>query len=372
MRIQLFLGSAGSNSGGPERYEVELVRALAKLDQRSEFHIVSLFKRAPEVIGVAQDNVTYTALSPQVRTASMLTHLPWLTLKHRSDLWHATYVPPVFLHPTYIFTLVCSSMFEHPEYYPPAIRMRLSFLMGLALRKSGLIVCISEHIRDFIKDKFRIADDRLAVTHLGVNPSFRPLPAEECRSFLAERYGLSTPFLLFSGRWEPRKNLVRIVEAFARFKRESKTDFKLVLTGAKTWASREVDALIAKHRLADDVLDLGKSPVDELPMLYAGATALVFPSLWEGFGLPIVEAMAAGTPVITSNNSSMKEIARDAAILVDPLSTDEIAEAMANITRDEQVRNQLRSKGLVRAQDFTWERTARQTLDIYENFRKGD
>ncbi|MDZ7784568.1 MAG: glycosyltransferase family 1 protein [Halioglobus sp.] len=176
----------------------------------------------------------------------------------------------------------------------------------------------------------------------------------------------TVPDFLFSGRWEPRKNILRIIQAFAQFRAESKLDMQLVFTGERTWAAEEADNLIRKHALENDVVDLGKSSMDGLPQLYSGAVALAYPSLWEGFGLPIVEAMASGTPVITSNNSSMREIGDNAALLVDPQSVEAIAEAMYSIASDAVLQEKLREKGLARAEQFTWRRTAERTLALYQ------
>lgn len=364
MKIGLFLGSAGSRSGGPERYEVELVRALARLDQDNEYHLVCLMRSAPDLIGIDQANIAYHVLFPRSRVVSMLTSLPLKLASLDPKVVHATYIPPL-AHPSYMFTLVCSSMFEHPEFYPPAIRARLVFLMKRAVRKARLILCISEHIRNVIQDRFAVPEERVAVAHLGVSPAFRPFDRGASEAFLRERYALEAPYFLFSGRWEPRKNILRIIKAFAAFKRETRLATKLVFTGERTWAAEEADRLIAQEGLTSEVRDLGKSPVEELPILYSGAEALVFPSLWEGFGLPIVEAMAAGTPVITSNNSSMAEIGGDAALLVDPLSAEDIAGAMHRIVTDAEACDDLRRRGLERAARFTWERTAQQTLSAY-------
>lgn len=366
MRIALFLGSAGSNSGGPERHDIELVRSLTALDHDSDYLVVCLFPEGPARVGVQQENVSYEVLAPPIRTVSMLTSLPWAMWRRPVDLWHATYVPPPIAPKEYIFTLVCSSMFEMPELYPPAIRVRLVALMRRAVAKARYIICISDHIRQVLIERFGVSNDRLGVIHLGVSEAFRPFAKADCSEFVREHYAIEHPYFLFSGRWEPRKNIVRILEAFAAFKRETGSEVKMVFSGERTWAAHEADAVIHRNGLAAEVIDLGKSPVDELPILYSGAEALVYPSLWEGFGLPIVEGMAAGIPVITSNNSSMAEVSADAALLVDPLSVEDIAEAMIRITADATLATTMREKGLRRAMDFTWRHTAQQTLETYQ------
>jgi glycosyltransferase involved in cell wall biosynthesis len=365
MKIGMFLGSVGSDSGGPERYETELVKHLAAIDQNNEYELLTLFQKGPERL-IQQENFTARALTPGVRPVSMLTSLPLQMRRSQADAWHATYVPPPFSPVPYMFTLVCSSMIEHPELFPPAIRLRLTTLTNRAIAKSSLIVCISDHIRQVVRERYGVSEDRMAVTHLGASEVFQPFDKEESWRFVRKTYGIDRPYFLFSGRWERRKNIVRIIKAFARFRAESKLDMQLVFSGERTWAAEEADKVIRENGLESDVVDLGKSPMSELPQLYSGAVALAYPSLWEGFGLPIVEAMAAGTPVITSNNSSMKEIGGDAAVLVDPDSVEEIAAAMYTIASDVALQQSLREKGLARAAQFTWRNTAEQTLALYE------
>lgn len=365
MKFGMFLGSVGSDSGGPERYEIELVKNLAAIDRHNEYELLTLFEKGPERL-VKQDNFTTRILTPQIRPVSMLTTLPRIMGRSDAQVWHATYMPPPVSPRDYIFTLVCSTIFEKPELYPPAIRLRLAALNKRAINKAGLIVCVSDHIRQVVKERYRISDDRLDVVHLGVSEAFKPLDKAVAREFVREAYGIERPYFLFSGRWEARKNIVGIIQAFGKFKRETGSDMQLVFSGESTWSAEEAKAAIRDLGLQDDVVDLGKSPVGELPQLYSGAMALAYPSLWEGFGLPIVESMAAGTPVITSNNSSMVEIGGDAAILVDPLSQDSIAEAMYSVASSEELRESMRQKGLARAAQFTWRSTAEKMLALYE------
>ena len=367
MKIGIFLGSVGSNSGGPERYETELIRHLAKIDTQNEYELFCLFKDAPARLQ-QQSNFRTHVLKPHIRTVSMLTSLPRAMSRCPADVWHATYVPPPLSPRDYLFTLVCSSMIERPELYPPAIRYRLVALTNRAIKKSQHIICISEHIKQVVQERYKVSEDRLSVTHLGVSDTFKPFDNLQCRQFVQQAYGIDRPYFLFSGRWEPRKNIVRIIKAFAQFKKETGSELLLVFSGARTWAAEEAEQVIDANNLRSEVVDLGKSPVEELPQLYSGATALVYPSLWEGFGLPIVEGMAAGIPVITSNNSSMAEIGADAALLVDPLSEADIAEAMYRVVYEPNLHHTLVAKSLQRAGLFRWEDTAKKTLQIYQHF----
>lgn len=364
MKIGLFLGSVGSNSGGPERYETELVRHLAELDQANEYEVLTLFGNAPERL-VQPENFKFTPLTPSIRPVSMLTSLPRLMRKAGADVWHATYVPPPFSPQDYIYSLVCSSMIEQPELYPTAVRIRLQTLTNRAIAKADTILCVSDHIRQVVRERYGVSEDRMPVIYLGASDIFRPVDKAEAFKFVSEKYGLTRPYFLFTGRYEPRKNVVRVIEAFARFRAESGLDMQLVMNGERTWAAEQVDEAIRRHDLQDHVLEVGKSPFEELPYFYSGAVALAYPSLWEGFGLPIVEAMACGTPVITSNNSSMKEIGADAALLVEPESVDDIAAAMCAVAGDTELQARLSADGLARSAPFTWRNTAQQTLALY-------
>lgn len=366
MKIGLFIGFAGRNCGGPEIYERELVRALVSTAPQHQYHLYCLDRRAPAVIDVVNDAVVYHLLRPSVRVLSMLTTLPLAIARTRPDVFHAPVIPPPFCPPNTIMSMPCSSLLRHPEFYPPLVRLRLRFLLHRAVPKAAKIVCSSRHVRDVVQERFAVPVDRLPVIYPGISRAFRAIDEEETRTHLEGTYGIGYPYFLFSGRWEQRKNVIGTLGAFARFKQLHPTRHKLVLTGGRSWASAEAEAAIRALDLQNDIVDVGKTAPDALPYLYAGADAVVYASLWEGFGMPILEAMACGTPVITSNVAAMPETAGGTALLVDPHSTEDIATAMHRITSDMNLRSELRAQGLKHARLFNWEDTARQTLDLYQ------
>jgi glycosyltransferase involved in cell wall biosynthesis len=198
-----------------------------------------------------------------------------------------------------------------------------------------------------------------------VGEDFQPIEPALARRTLADNYGIVEPYALFVGQLKARKNIARILEAFARFRLESRSELRLVLAGRRDWSSAGMDEVIDRWKLRGQVIELGHLAHPDLAVLYSGARMLVFPSLWEGFGIPVIEAMACGTPVITSNNSCLPEIAGDAALLVDPYSVEAIAEAIYRLDTDAALRQTLREKGLQRARAFSWRRTAEQTLAAY-------
>ena len=367
MRVGLLIAFAGRNCGGPEVFEREIVRAMATASTSYEYHLYCLDRRAREVIDFEGGNVFYHQLQPRIRAVALMTSLPLAMSRTRPEVFYAPVIPPPFCPPRTIMSMPCSSLLRHPEFYPPHIRWRLRFLLHRAVRKSAKVICPSAHIRDVVEECLGVPADRLPVIHPGVSPQFRPIAEDERSTFLAQRYGIRGPYFLFSGRWEKRKNILGTLQAFALFKRNHRSEHKLVLTGGQSWDSSEVHEAMVRHRVADMVVDLGKSPVEELPYLYAGADGLIYASLWEGFGMPIVEAMACGAPVITSDVAAMPETAGGCALLVDPHSPEQIADAMQRLASDTTLRARLSTMGLKRAQRFSWETAARQTFDLYED-----
>jgi len=193
---------------------------------------------------------------------------------------------------------------------------------------------------------------------------FRPMEAVDIEPILRE-YSVETPYILYVGALESRKNLPRLLEAYTLLRQWS-TGWRLVIVGARKWKSSPIFETVQRLQLESHVTFTGYVADEHLPALYAGADLFAFPSLYEGFGLPVLEAMACGTPVVTSNSSSLPEVAGDAALLVDPYNVDEIAAAMRRILEDTNLAQELRMHGLARAAQFTWERTARETIEVYE------
>ncbi len=207
--------------------------------------------------------------------------------------------------------------------------------------------------------------ERFTVIPLAAGKQFHPLTESEVKPVL-ERLGFKFPYILYIGSLEPRKNLLRLLEAYNQLLDWS-SHWHLVIVGARNiWKSEPLEKFVGEHNLQSHIHFPGYIPDDELPALYNGADLFVFPSLYEGFGLPVLESMACGTPVVTSNTSSLPEVAGDAALLVDPYNVEEIAGAMQLILSDVEFAIDLRSRGLERAKKFTWEKTASQTIAVYE------
>ncbi len=234
------------------------------------------------------------------------------------------------------------------------------------IHQPDLIVADSEATRRDLERHLGVAPERVRVVPLAAGSHFHPPDPATLPDILA-RHGIQRPYVLHTGTLEPRKNLVRLLNAFARTTR----DHDLVLVGTKGWLSDEIHATIAKLRLADRVRLTGYVPREDLPAIYAGAEAFCYPSLYEGFGLPPLEAMACGTPVITSNVSSLPEVVGSAAVLVDPHEEESLSEALQRVLGDADLRQRLRERGLEQASRFAWERTARETHAAYREAFEG-
>jgi len=366
LRLGIFVVMAGRQAGGPETYEVSLVRSLAALDRRNEYHVFCLSRAAVDAFHLTQENLRFHVLRPAIRWISIPSGLPLGVLGNRIDLLHATFVPPPVSPTDYVFTMHCLSSVVHPEFYRPTIRWRLNQLIGRGLKKAKLVLCVSKDSRDQVAERFKVPEERLAVVHNGVSDRFRPVPRAEAQELVGRIYGVPGPYLLYVGRLEPRKNIGRLLAAFHRFRLHSKTDLKLVLAGRRTEMSCGLDETIERLNLKDSLVELGYVDEEHLPALYSAAELFLFPTLWEGFGIPVLEAMACGTPVVTSNRSSLPEVAGDAAVLADPYSVEELADCIDRVCGDSALRAELRRKGLERAKLFSWQRTAQETLAAYQ------
>jgi glycosyltransferase involved in cell wall biosynthesis len=227
-----------------------------------------------------------------------------------------------------------------------------------AVRQADHIIAVSYTTRDDLIRLLHVPAEKITVIWEGIHPSFRVQehPVVE----------LPDDYLLFVGTIEPRKNIPHLLQGYAILKSRQKTVPKLVLVGQKGWLSEESFAAIEGLGLQQDVIWLGGVPFNELPALYNRAKILVYPSLYEGFGFPPLEAMACGTPTITSDRGALKEIAGEAALYVNPDEPESIADALQKLLSDESLYQTLREKGLAHIRQFSWEQTARQTLAVYE------
>ncbi len=231
--------------------------------------------------------------------------------------------------------------------------------------RADAVITVSNFARSEIAELLGTSHERIRVIYNGISPTFRPCHDEGGMDRVRAKYGIPGPYLLFVGNIEPRKNLEALVRAFCEAHHAGGSIPFLVIAGYKDWYFESLWEVVRTLRAEDAIIFPGVVDGADLPSLYSGAELFVFPSLAEGFGIPIIEAMACGTPVVASNTTSIPEIAADAALLVDPMDTDALVAAIQTALSDSDLRQALVEKGLRRAQQFSWERTAFETLDVY-------
>lgn len=281
------------------------------------------------------------------------------------DVFHATaYAMPRVDRVPVVLTVHDLTLLRRPELGTGALRRSVESAARRA-NEARLVIADSQATADDLVALAGVAAARVRVVPLGVSAAFRPLPPETARAHVAARFRFDQPYLLHVGTLEPRKNLPLLIAACAGLWRAGRLTHRLILAGSPGWGAAAVADAIARHGAEQFVVQLGAVDAADLPPLYAGADAVVLPSLNEGFGLPLLEALACGAPVIAANAGALPEVAGDAALLVDPADAEAWADAIRRVVTDEELRSRLRVAGPPRAAPFTWERCARETLAVY-------
>lgn len=303
---------------------------------------------------------------PPVRILWEQTLLPLELARRGIDLLHAmAFVTPVLSPVPSVVTVYDVSFALFPESFRPFNRWYLTTMTRRSVRKARAVIAISQNTANDLMRLWGVPRAKIHLAYCGVDGIFRPVPADEVQAFRQTK-GLPAQYILFVGTLEPRKNVVRLVEAFALLKRQG-LPHKLVLAGGKGWMYEPIFQAVERLGLESEVIFPGFVPRSELPLWYNGAEVFVYPSLYEGFGLGPLEAMACGTPVVVSDRASLPEVVGDAGLTVAPDDVPALVEAMAAILREPSLAARLRERGLRRAGEFTWERTAQATVRAYES-----
>lgn len=346
---------------GTERYSREVIAALDRLAPPQislRLYINGGRERLPPL--------SSRVVIRDVRLPRLWTHLrlgptSWLARPH--VLFVPAHVVPL-LHPPTVVTIHDVGYRVFPAAHTARRRLELELTTYWSVRAARHVLTISQATKRDLVAWYGVDPQRITVTHLGVSAGFAPPADPQAIAEVRMRYGIHRrPYVLYIGTVQPRKNLVRVIDALARTLTAG-YDLDLVIAGKQGWLSEPIVRRAAELGITHHVHFTGYVADTDLPALLAGAQAFVFPSLYEGFGMPVLEAMACGTPVITSTMSSLPEVAGDAALLVDPLDTDAIARAIMRLFDDENLRTDLRWRGLARVRQFTWEECARRTLEV--------
>jgi glycosyltransferase involved in cell wall biosynthesis len=264
-----------------------------------------------------------------------------------------------------VVTIYDLSFMTHPELHLPANVAHCLAGTRLAIEHADAIIAISEHTRHDLIERLGARPERITVTPLAHDPGLVQVTDPRRLAAVRKRYGLPEHFILFLGALEPRKNLQRLLEAYAALPPGLRRDVALVVAGMSGWLNDSIHARVVELGLEPSVHFAGYVETADLGAVYSLATVLAYPSLYEGFGLPVIEAMACGTPVLTSSVSSLPEVAGDAAVLVEPADVGSITAGLRRLLESPTLRRDLAIRGIARAARFSWNRCARQTLDVY-------
>lgn len=384
MRIGIDYTSAVHQGAGIGRYTRQLVSALLEQDSQNEYTLL-VAGRAPrpqaksQLFAVPASPVS--AHYPNLRVVELpLSERLWTILWHRLrlplwvelfsgalDVFHSPdfALPPVRRAGT-IVTVHDLSFLRVPECSYPALQTYLRKVVPPSVRRANMVLADSKCTKSDVIELLGVDPARVTVIYAGVGKEFRRVEDESHLAAVRTRYGLPARFVLGLGTLQPRKNFERLIEAYAQVKGRMGDELKLVIAGELGWMYESIFEKTKELHLQGEVCFLGYVADEDLPALYTMAELFVFPSLYEGFGLPPLEAMACGTPVITSNVSSLPEVVGDAALMVNPLDIEALAAAMQQILSDAALRRQMIARGLLQARRFTWEQAARQLLNVYQ------
>jgi glycosyltransferase involved in cell wall biosynthesis len=367
MRIGIDARLLYYQQAGIGQYTLRLVEALAQVDRENEYVLLQSHK--DRSILVREPNFRRHAMwtPPHHRFEQLALSLELAPVK--VDVLHQPdFIPPWRRRCPAVVTIHDLGFLRYPETLTEASK-RYYGQIYRAVKSAEQIIAVSECTKADLVRLTSAPENKVTVIYEAAGPQFHPIQDRSALKDARARYGIVGDFILFVGTIEPRKNLSALVRAYAyliKEKARGQTLPKLIIAGRRGWLFEEVFSLVEELDLGYVIRFIGGVPAGDLPYLYNAALLFVYPSLYEGFGLPLLEAMSCGTPAVASDRSSLPEIAGDAALLVPPEDPEKMAQAIWQALTDDELRRELRQKGLAQAQGFSWERTARQTIQVYQ------
>ena len=375
MQITIDLSPVVHRKAGLATYARNLAEHLLTLDRANEyaaFHYgIGVAPLPPSLNHLPLTTVPWDARRWRLTVAAQyFTGGSMDRTMSKTDLFHATehLLPPLRATRT-VFTFHDAIYALFPEYHLPLNRLFLGLMMPRFLRRANAIIAVSECSKRDAMRLYNIASEKITVIYEGVNPALRPVDDLNRIADVRARYAKNQPFILCVGTIEPRKNISALVDAL-KILRARGLPHRLLVAGRKGWLYQSTFDHVKQSGMESQVDFLDYVPDADLAALLSACDAFVFPSLYEGFGLPPLEAMACGAPVVCSNTSSLPEVVGDSALLFNPRDVGEIANAIKRVITDRTLQDELRAKGIAQAKKFSWERAARETLSIYNSLKE--
>lgn len=347
-------------------YATRLIETLSRLDDRNRYRVYFPGSPPANLAGL-RDNVDFRAMPTWHRYAWFRVPIsfPYELMRRRVDIFHAHYTVPPMVRAKVVLTLHDFFWIVHPEYFVSYKRIPLTYTVRRAIARADRILVGSSFIRQEALEHFAVEEERVVVIPYGVDEGFFQRQPDDRLNAVHRKYGVEDAYVLAVGDMHPRKNLERLLQAFARMPRRQ--DVKLLLVGKPLWKAKRLRECIEAVGLTDRAITTGYVPAEDLPALYQGAEVFCYPSLYEGFGFPILEAMASGVPVAASNASSCPGVGGEAAAYFEPTDVDAIADTLTRLLDSSQLRADMARAGVKWARTFTWEQTARRTMDVYRS-----
>lgn len=379
MKIGIDVGLLSEPGSGTWSYIKYLIEHLAQLDKTNQYYLYSLFLRnhrnkVTKLKIPEQSNFSLKSFycPSTFSNFSLRMSFPWAKLARECEVVHMpayTVLPPV--KAKVVVTIHGLPCLLYPKTYTFRMRRQYSYFLDWVRQKADVVISVSEATRKDLIQLAHIPQEKIKVVRSAISKEFRLVKNGTVVDSLLKSYRIEKPFILSVSVLSPIKNLVTAIYAYQRYLvKNPKSPYRFVITGKRGWLYQEIFKTVENLGLQKKVTFVGQLPHDQLVYLYNAADLFLYPSLYEGFGFPVVEAMACGVPVITSNVSSLPEIAGDAAKLVDPYNIEDIASAMKELLDDEELRKEMAQKGFERAKCFSWEKTAKETIKVYEECGK--
>ncbi|HSV33069.1 MAG TPA: glycosyltransferase family 1 protein [Pyrinomonadaceae bacterium] len=368
MHVAIDAHSVGAQLAGNESYVTNLIEALAEIDHENRYTLYVTKRAAIDRFANRWPNFKVRQTLPHTPLVRVPLTLSAELRRNPVDVLHVQFTAPP-IPPCPVVVSIHDLSFEHlPETFKRRSRAQLRLTVRRSARKAAEILTISEYSRRAIIETYHVDPERITVTPLAAPAHFAPVSDETELLRVRQTYGIERDYILTLGSIQPRKNLARLIRAFGMLRsRDSKKQApQLVIAGKRGWLYDETLRVAGEHEAGRDIVFTGYVQERDLPALYSAAACFVYPSYYEGFGLPVVEAMQCGTPVVAGNQTSLPEVVGDGGVLVDPFSERELAEAIARVIDNPDYRAELRVKGLERAKAFSWTTTARLTLQAYQ------
>lgn len=371
MRIGINAYPLAKEFSGTSVYLFNLINNLENADTKNEYFLYSrLGIKLPFKHNPNWHLVLTKALLNKSSTFWMLTSAKRQIIKDKIDIfWGTEGVLPIDALSGVKKVLTVYDLVW--RYYPEVLNINNSFILPLfanrSIRNADYIITISHSVAKELEKEFNISSDRISVIYLGVDSKYKPLNKDESSEFIVNKYRVYGKYILFVSNIEPKKNVVNLLKAFSIFKNKYDTGHQILLAGGKRWNDFSIYRTYKELKFSNkQVKFLGYVDFKDLPKLYSGAEAFVLPSIYEGFGLPPLEAMACGTPVVASDIPVFREVLGDAALLVDPHSPEEIAKGIHRVLTDKTLSKELRQRGLQRVKLYSWEKAAQETLKVFK------